>query len=98
MCLSGGVGGGVCSVGGGVDGGVDGGGSSSPYPGGVSLPSVSQELPNTGFSRPIRSAVLPQAFTGTSTGTWALLPEPTPGDPSVWPWAEEPDGVGLPPP
>ncbi len=37
--------------------------------------------------------LLPHTFTGTSTGTWTLLPEPTPGEPPVWPSAEEPPGL-----
>jgi hypothetical protein len=38
-----------------------------------------QVLPKVGFSSPITETVLPQAFTGTCTGTWTTLPESTPG-------------------
>ena len=41
--------------------------------------SLTHVLPCAGFSNPTTLTVLPQALTGTSTGTWAALPLATPG-------------------
>src|SRR5882757_6373810 len=49
--------------------------------------SLTQVLPNAGFSRPITSIELPHTLTGTWTGTWTTLPERTPGEPTAAPSA-----------
>lgn len=52
-------------------------------------PLVAQLLPNAGLSRPTTSTLLPHTFTGTATGSWMPLPEPTPGEPATVPSAVE---------
>jgi hypothetical protein len=86
------------TVGGVVLGGVTGGTVGGVVLGGVTggvltLPpgSFPHLLPNAGFSRAMTSTALPHAFTGTSTGAWAWLPDKTPGEPWVLPDAKEPE-------
>jgi hypothetical protein len=57
---------------------------------------LAQRLPNVGFSNAAPSTELPQAFTGTVTGTCTVLPEAMPGEPSVPPLAPESASAGLP--
>jgi hypothetical protein len=99
--VTGGTVGGVTggTVGGVVLGGVTGGTVGGVVLGGVTggvltLPpgSFPHLLPNAGFNRATTSTVLPHAFTGTSTGAWAWLPDKTPGEPWVLPDAKEPEG------
>jgi hypothetical protein len=46
-----------------------------------------QLLPMAGLSSSTTSTVLPQTFTGTSTGTWTAFPDPTPGESEAEPAA-----------
>jgi hypothetical protein len=92
------TGGTVGGVTGGTVGGVTGGTVGGVVLGGVTggvltLPpgSFPHLLPNAGFSRAMTSTALPHAFTGTSTGAWAWLPDKTPGEPWVLPDAKEPE-------
>src|SRR5690606_1935174 len=52
---------------------------------------LAHSLPKAALPRPTMSTLLPQAFTGTSTGTCTSLPEATPGEPSATPCAWAPD-------
>lgn len=48
---------------------------------------LAQPLPKAGLSAATMSTELPQAFTGTVTGTWTSLPERTPAESLVVPFA-----------
>jgi hypothetical protein len=87
------TGGTVGGVTGGTVGGVTGGTVGGVTGGVLTLPPCSfpHLLPNAGFSRATTSTELPHAFTGTSTGAWAWLPDKTPGEPWVLPDAREPE-------
>ncbi|NEE14928.1 collagen-like protein [Streptomyces sp. SID7499] len=67
-------------------------GVSWPPPGGVPWwpPPLEQSLPVLGLPTPMTSTLLPQTFTGTWTGAWTWLPEPTPGESVACPPAWEP--------
>ncbi|PKW05047.1 hypothetical protein SAMN05428944_0114 [Streptomyces sp. 1222.5] len=54
-----------------------------PAPSACAPPVLVHVLPAAGLSSPTTSAVLPQTFTGTFTGTWRLLPEASPGEPAA---------------
>jgi hypothetical protein len=54
-----------------------------------------QEFPNAGLSAAMTLTVLPQAFTGTCTGTWTLLPDATPGESVAAPFAFESAKPGV---
>ncbi|MGC0378315.1 hypothetical protein RKD28_005831 [Streptomyces sp. SAI-229] len=50
---------------------------------------MAQEFPTDGLRTPTTSTVLPQTFTGTSTGACTVFPESTPGEPAERPVAPE---------
>ncbi|AKN73138.1 hypothetical protein QR97_28300 [Streptomyces sp. PBH53] len=60
---------------------------------GASPGSLTDWLPVAGLPTPTTSTLLPVTFTGSSTGSWTPLPEITPGESAVRPWAEAPPDV-----
>jgi hypothetical protein len=57
---------------------------------------LAQEFPKDGLRAATTSTELPQAFTGTSTGTWTLLPDPMPGESVATPLTCESANAGEP--